>query len=131
MELNKISGDLIFKELIISPKISLEQLNNLKEHFDILNGVQNAPFISFHIRSFEEDKYALSLIFSDGELMNLNIGCGRKFDFPPFTITEKEIQIIDQWLSLLGGENSYIWGSVEKSIDRKGGSISILIKYAI
>ncbi|NOS54688.1 MAG: hypothetical protein HOP37_00355 [Cyclobacteriaceae bacterium] len=57
------------------------------------------------------------------------IQLGQNYDFPPFEISDEEKSILREVISSIGGENKYEWGSVELSEDRKGGILSILIKY--
>ncbi len=131
MELNLEDGTVRFTELLVHSKITVDEINNLPDNLGIHLGVQNAGFQTFHIPSLDNDEYCASLIFSSGKLMELNIAAGKNFDFPPFVITDEEIKLIDKWLLTIGGGGSYSWGSVEKNIDRRGGEVSILIKYNI
>ena len=131
MELNLEDGKVRFTELLVHSKITVDEINNLRDNLGIQLGVQNAGFQTYRIPSLENDEYCASLIFSNGKLMRLSIGAGKKYHFPAFEITDEEINLIDHWLFSLGGEKIYSWGSVVKNIDPKGGNISISIKYNI
>ena len=107
MELNLEDGKVRFTELLVHSKITVDEINNLRDNLGIQLGVQNAGFQTYRIPSLENDEYCASLIFSNGKLMMLNIAAGKNFDFPPFVITDEEIKLIDKWLLTIGGGGSY------------------------
>lgn len=129
IKLDKGIGLLSIGSFKISPEISETELKNLTNQYNIIWGIRYGEYLSCYVTNIDENQFSLSILFYKEKLSTINIGLGKKFNFPAFVITEEERSILAKILKLIGGEKVYTWGLVEFCEDRKGGILSIVVKY--
>lgn len=128
--LNDQSGHISIGNLHVTPELSeIEFLFMFRQYEDTAEGYKAVDSASYYVRNLSDGEYAVGLYFKEGKISWLSFCLGRKFNFPPFEITAAEQKELKKRLELIGGEQSYKWGEVVFSVDRKGGSVSINISY--
>lgn len=129
MQLNKTDGSILFDNQGIGSDQTIAQIQDLKDIYRIRQGVINAGYSTLYVNGIEEDELSMAFVFYENKLFMISISLGSKYQFPPFVITDAERDILKNKLKGLGGAVTYNWGQMEISEDRKGGSLSILLKY--
>ncbi|WP_153797391.1 hypothetical protein [Foetidibacter luteolus] len=129
MNLNKSTGEIKIGDLDITANLTPEYIENIGSTYDAKIALRNADYLTYIISNIDEGESVLSLTFNKKRLVTLNIGIGKNYNFFPFNIAREENTELTKRLLLLGGEKKYSWGEVELSEDRKGGTLSIIIRY--
>ena len=129
--LNKLNGELKFGNHIFNKETSRSELESLTSRYNIKTYTTTTGSILYGITDIDDGENALQFLFFDNKLQWINIYAGTNYSFQPFVITPEEISVIKKMLETLGGENLYSWGSVAYSEDRKGGIVSIIIRYKL
>lgn len=128
IKLNKENGQLEIDNYCFNSATSYFELENLKRGEQIETRITNTGSRFYTLINVDNGESKIMVMFHKEKLW-IDIFTGKNYNFPPFTITDKEKQIILKRLADIGGEKTYSWGSVELNEDRKGGTVSILIKY--
>lgn len=122
-------GYLQIGELLITPDLELQDIETLKQQHEVVDAVINPPHKSYRMSALDDGYAGAILMFYNSKLKNVIFGLGRKFDFPPFEITTREIVLVKELLAELGGEKSYNWGKVEYDEDYRAGSVNLFLTY--
>ena len=131
LALNKLNGELKFGDQIFNKDTGRSELESLTSRYNIKTYTTTTGSIFYGITDIDDGENALQFLFLDNKLQWINIYAGTNYSFQPFVITPEEINVIKKKLETLGGENLYSWGSVAYSEDRKGGIVSIIIRYKL
>lgn len=127
-----MTGELLLGTVILNPIIKLFEIEFFLEvHNFPWNKTSNGKWQFYKLTNTGNEERSIVLLFEDDNLNTINIGAGKKYNFPPFIITEEERKIVNSQLMEFGGEKNYSWGKVELSEDVKGGVLSVLIKYVL
>ncbi|RFM25566.1 hypothetical protein [Deminuibacter soli] len=130
IEINKTTGCIYIENVQICPDLLYSEIGVLSSKYTIVNSPGSGnEFNRIYIRNIGDGEITIGLAFAKERLVQIRIVNGSKYDFPPFTITKEDKEIILQKLETIGGEQEYTWGTVELSEDLRGGSIGILIGY--
>lgn len=124
--LNKSNGEIKIDHYIFNANTTNLELESFK---NVLTQTSNTGTKFYTITDIDNGDSTFQFVFYNGKLQAVNIGAGINYAFPPFVITEEEKNIIRMKLEKIGGENIYPWGKVEFNEDKKGGIVSVLIKY--
>ena len=128
IKLNQENGELTVDNYSFSSSTSYFELDELKKRLQIETRITNTGSRFYTLMNVNNGENKIMFMFYQKKLW-VNIFAGKNYNFSPFTITEKENNIIRKLLADLGGEKIYKWGSLEFSEDAKGGTVSVLIKY--
>ena len=129
IDLNFSTGVLQIDRILLHPHKTLDSLKESANNYPLTHRLTNDVYSSYSISNVCSGEFSLFFFFFKNELNSVMIQLGQNYDFPPFEISDEEKSILREVISSIGGENKYEWGSVELSEDRKGGILSILIKY--
>lgn len=91
LNLDKNNGHIEIGNILIFPEFSLADLDDLKKHQEVINTGKNSGYENYSIRDIGNGEFALSLIFSLGKLWIIGFSLGRRYQFPPWQITETEV----------------------------------------
>lgn len=104
-------------------------LNSIMQNSSFLLNNKSDNYSYYSVEGLSEGEYSMGFSFNKSRLYTTFISLGRKFNYPPFEITDDEKLELKRRLFLIGGESQYQWGEVFVNEDRKGGLISICVKY--
>jgi hypothetical protein len=129
MTLNKLTGEIIINDFMISTDTTSLELNILNSKYEIKLRTTSTGSEFYSIPNIEDGDTSIQFLFYNDKLQRVNIGAGENYKFPAFVITAEEKSVVKKKLESIGGEKNYSWGSIEFSEDVKAGFVSILIKY--
>lgn len=129
IELNIKNGHLQIDNNSFEANTIIQDIETLNSKYTIDTYLKQGNSGFWQIADIDDGKFSLQFYFQKEKLNWIKINMGKYYNFPAFTITEKEREMIRELLHYLKGERKYPWGSVSFSEDNKGGSVSVIVTY--